>query len=210
MHEYPGKLIVFDGPDGGGKTTQCHRAISYLESRGRIVHYFREPGGTRLGEDVRAILLDPANVDMTLRAELLLYNASRAQLVETVIIPILKQGEIALLDRFGSATFAYQILAGNLPREEGLSVISFATQSLKPDLTAIFDLPPEVGIARCIGGEALDRIELRDLDYHRKVREGFLEYAGLNQDHTVIIDATKRIEEVQTDVQKILEERILT
>ncbi|MBW3011267.1 dTMP kinase [Candidatus Woesearchaeota archaeon] len=210
MHDYPGKLIVFDGPDGGGKTTQCRLALDYLKTKGRTVHYLREPGGTKIGEEVRRILLDPEHEDMTPEAELLLYQASRTQLVQTVVIPALKEGDDVLLDRFFSATFAYQIIAGNLPREQGMTVIEFATLGLKPDLTCVFDLPPEVGLARGGARGALDRIEQKDLEYHIKVREGFLEYARLNPQSTVVIDAAKIIEEIHIDIKKILEERVLS
>jgi dTMP kinase len=209
MHDYPGKLIVFDGPDGGGKTTQCRLARTYLESNGRRVHYLREPGGTKIGEEVRRILLDPVHEDMTPEAELLLFNASRTQLIKTVIIPALERGEYPLLDRFFTATVAYQVFAGDLPVKLAMSVIEFATLNLKPDLTCIFDLPPEVGIARCMGGEALDRIEQKNLEYHIKVRQGFLQYAAENTATTVVIDATRSVEEIEAEVKLLLEQRIL-
>lgn len=208
MHDYPGKLIVFDGPDGGGKTTQARSAQDRLEYAGKKMLHLREPGGTDVGEAVRTILLHPQHKDMTLRTELLLYQASRAQLVETRIIPALKNGEYVLLDRFYSATFAYQVIAGDLPKKKAMNVIDFATLGLRPDLALIFDLPPEAGLARC-GKRELDRIEQRDLGYHRRVRQGFLEYAQLNPDNTVVIDATRTVHEIQADVQKILEDRVL-
>jgi dTMP kinase len=170
-----GFFLTLDGPDGGGKTTQAARLADWLRARGREVVTCRDPGGTALGERVRAILLDRATVHLSLRAEMLLFMASRAQLVEDVIRPALAAGTIVVSDRFVLANLVYQGDAGGLPVEEIARVGRAATGGLLPDLTLVLDIPPEA--ARHRVGAARDRMEDKGDEYQRRVRDGFLRAA---------------------------------
>ncbi len=166
-----GSFLSLDGPDGGGKTTQAARLVEWLRSRGRDVVACRDPGGTALGERVRSILLERSAVEPVLRAEMLLFMASRAQLVEEVIRPALAAGKVVVSDRYLLANVVYQGYAGGLPVETLWEVGRAATGGLMPDLTLVLDLPPETARAR-VGG-ARDRMEDR-ADVAR-IRAGFLE-----------------------------------
>jgi dTMP kinase len=183
-----GRFVVFDGPDGSGKSTQFHRFAAWCHERGIPVTEVREPGGTAIGEQVRAVLLDPANV-MSMRCEMLLYMASRAQLFEERIVPALKRGELVLADRFTSSTLAYQGTAGGLSIDDILAVGNVATGNRWPDLTLIFDVDERVAASRL--SPLLDRIEQRGTDFHRRVREGFLRQIREYPERYRRIDASK-------------------
>jgi dTMP kinase len=185
-HAYPGLFLVFDGPDGGGKSTQALRLKSWLEERRFDVVTCRDPGGTPLGDRLRSILLDRETVPISMRAEMLLYMASRAQLVDSVIAPALSAGRIVLSDRYLLANIVYQGTAGGLLEEEIAMVGMIATAGLLPDLTIVLDIAPEQALARV--GSARDRIEDRPLFYHERVRAGFLA-AARNQSETSGADA---------------------
>jgi dTMP kinase len=168
----PGRLVALEGPDGSGKTTQAAALVAWLRGRGHDVVACREPGGTALGERLRAILLDRSDVPIGLRAEMLLYMASRAQLVEEVIRPALAAGRVVVSDRYVLSSVAYQGHAGGLPVEEVWQVGAAATGGLLPDLTVVVDVPPEVAHARV--GPPRDRMEDRPDAFRRRVRSGFL------------------------------------
>jgi dTMP kinase len=171
-----GVFLTLDGPDGGGKTTQTARLADWLRARGRDVLTCREPGGTALGESLRLLLFDRATVHLTIRAEMFLFMASRAQLVEEVIRPALAAGKVVISDRFLLASMVYQGAAGGLSVAEVGQVGRVATGGLLPDLTIVLDIAPEAARART--GGARDRIEDRPDDYQRRVREGFRRAAG--------------------------------
>ncbi len=170
-----GLFLVLDGPDGGGKTTQAVLLAAWLRTRGFEVVTCRDPGGTPLGERIRPLLLDRDGAPVGLRAEMLLYMASRAQLVEEVIRPALEAGKIIVSDRFVLANVVYQANAGGLAIEDVWSVGRAATGGLLPDLTLILDVPPEVARERV--NRSRDRIEDRPDEYRAKVRAGFLRAA---------------------------------
>src|SRR5438105_3051769 len=170
-----GLFISLDGPDGGGKTTQAAALAAWLGARGVAVVTCRDPGGTPLGDRLRQVLLDRDTVGLSLRAEMLLYMASRAQLVEEVIRPALAAGRVVVSDRFLLANLVYQGDAGGLPVEEVARVGQAATGGLLPDLTLVLDIAPQAARARV--GKARDRIEDRPEDYHGRVRDGFLRAA---------------------------------
>lgn len=167
-----GRFVVFDGPDGSGKSTQLKRFAHWCTERGVAVSEVREPGGTAIGERIRAVLLDPENDSMVMRCEMLLYMASRAQLYAERIVPALERGELVLADRFTSSTLAYQGTAGGLPVDDILAVGRVATGNRWPDLTVVFDVD-EVTAGKRLS-PLLDRIEQRDAEFHRRVREGYL------------------------------------
>jgi dTMP kinase len=171
-HAHPGLFLVLDGPDGGGKTTQAGRLAQWLRERGFDVVTCRDPGGTALGDRLRSILQDRVSVPLSMRAEMLLYMASRAQLVEEVIAPALAAGKIVISDRYLLSNIVYQGSAGGLLEEEIAMVGLTATAGLLPDLTIVLDIAPAEAMARI--GAPRDRIEDRPLFYHERVRAGYL------------------------------------
>ncbi len=182
-----GRFIVFDGPDGSGKTTQFNRFAAHCRGAGLAVCEVREPGGTPIGEQIRAVLLDPRNAEMSLRCEMMLYMASRAQLVEQTIAPARRRGDLVLADRFISSTLAYQGTAGGMSADEILAVGRVAVHDHWPDLTVIFDVDERVAARRL--NPLLDRMELKGVDFHRRVRQGFLEQAGGDPERFLVVDA---------------------
>ncbi|MCI0584823.1 MAG: dTMP kinase [Chloroflexi bacterium] len=200
-----GRLITLEGPEGAGKTVLARRLADALAARGHAVRLTREPGGTPLGERVRALLLgrstssedDPA-IDP--RADALLFNAARAQLVADVIRPALDAGEVVLCARFTDSTLAYQGYGAGLPIDELRSIARVATGGLSPDLTILLDVAPEVGIRRKSPG-ARNRFEASfDLDFHRRVRDGFLELARQEPERWRVIDSTRHVDRVFDDI----------
>jgi len=175
MSSLGGCFVVFDGPDGSGKSTQFRRFADIARATGLEVVEVREPGGTAIGEKIRAILLDPANAEMTTRSEMLLYMASRAQLYEQRIAPAIASGALVLADRFVSSTLAYQGTAGGIDEEEILAVGKVATGNHWPDLTVVFDVDTAVAMKRL--SPLLDRMEQKGMDFHARVRSGYLAQA---------------------------------
>jgi len=183
----PGRLIAFEGVEGGGKSTQLRRLGRHLQGLGREVVVTREPGGTPLGERIREVLLDPASAGMHPRAEALLFAAARAQLVEQVIRPALDRGAVVLCDRYVHSSLAYQGAARGLGVEAVEAVNRWGTGGLLLDVVVLLDLDPAVGLARRSG--ALDRIEDQELEFHRAVRRAFRDLAGAEPDRFVVVDA---------------------
>jgi dTMP kinase len=199
-----GRFIVFDGPDGSGKSTQFSR-LAGLAGRHLTVCEVREPGGTPAGEAIRHVLLDPALADMSVRCEMLLYMASRAELVAERIRPALDRGEFVLADRFVSSTLAYQGAAGGLERSDILSVGRVAIGQTWPDLTVIFDVDDRIAASR-VSGER-DRIESKSAEYHRRVREGYLAQAREESETYLVIDASRDPDAVEAILHRGLAER---
>ncbi|HUF27790.1 MAG TPA: dTMP kinase [Gemmatimonadaceae bacterium] len=170
-----GKLIVLEGPEGAGKSTQLRSLERHLGEHGLPVVASREPGGTRLGAEIRRLLLDP-NGEIAARAEALLFMASRAQLVERELRPALAAGRIVLLDRFFLSTYAYQIAARGLPEPEVRAANGFATSGLVPDLTLVLDLDPREGMARVQARGGHDRMESTGKAFHDRVAAAFTTY----------------------------------
>ncbi len=201
--EERGLFITLEGPDGGGKSTQAARLREKLRTRGAPVVFTREPGGTPVGEALREIILDPAS-QLSEQAEVLLYAASRAQNVEQVIRPALAEGKVVLADRFVDSSVAYQGYALGRGVEAVRQVNAFATGGLVPDLTLLLDVTPEVGLGRVDArgeGDAGDRIEQRQLDYHRRVREYYLALAKEEPGRVRVIPTDGRTpEEVGRDL----------
>ena len=190
---------MVDGPDGAGKSTQCRRIAEALVERDPLL--VRDPGSTPVAERIREILLDVSVDRMAPRAEMLLYMAGRADLVEHEIRPALAAGRLVVCDRFASSTYAYQGFGSGLDREFILSLSEFATQGCLPDLWILLDIDPELSLAR--KREAGDRIQSRNLAYHRRVREGFRHFAG-RFPNAAVIDADRPEEVVFRDVMEAL------
>lgn len=199
----PGKLIVLEGPDGSGKSTQAKMLVGHLRRKGASALHIREPGGTPVGERIRRIILDPGNREMCLETELLLYMASRAQMVNEIVIPNLRKGRIIVSERFLSSSIVYQGYAGGLGVGDIERIGEFATMGVRPGCVVVLDVPPEVGLARV--GVKPDRIEKRKLSYHRKVRKGFLELAGFWADSVRVFDGTRGISELHCEIVEFVE-----
>ncbi len=206
-----GKFVTFEGPDGSGKTTQIKRVAEVLRDRGYEVVLTREPGGTKISEDIREILLDPKN-SMSDRTEALLYAAARAQHVEELIIPALREGKIVLCDRFTDSTLAYQGYGRGISLALLETVNKLAIGDLKPDLTIILDIKPEEGLTR-IRDKRLkdsntteDRIEQETLEFHERVRSGFLNLALEAPGRYKIIWATSSEEQIFSKVIACIDE----
>ena len=194
-----GFFVALEGPDGSGKTTQAARLAAWLGATGREVVACREPGGTALGERLRSILLDRSDLVIGIRAEMLLFMAARAQLVDQVIRPALARGSVVVVDRFLLSTVVYQGHAGGLDPGELWRVGLAATAGLLPDLTLLVDVPPEVARERI--GPGRDRIEDRGEVWRGRVRAGFL---GAAKDHPgpiVVVDGSGGVDEVSARLQ---------
>ncbi len=200
-----GLFITLEGPEGSGKSTQLPLLVSWLEGLGYPVLRTREPGGTRIGERIRDLLHDPQHTEMNSRAEILLYSASRAQLVAEVVRPALAAGKIVVCDRYFDSTYAYQGYGRGLPLEDLRSITHFATGGLTPDLTLYLDLDPEVGLRRRLsGGGEMNRLDCEALEFHRRVRAGYLELAAAEPQRWLIIAADAPIETVRERVCAVL------
>ncbi|MCG0277356.1 MAG: dTMP kinase [Thermanaeromonas sp.] len=198
-----GIFITFEGPDGAGKTTQLNLLADYLRKAGHRVLSTREPGGTPLAEEIRGLLLSPWVEEIHGLTEVFLYAASRVQHVREKILPALAEGKIVLCDRFTDSTLAYQGYGRGIELDFLRKLNYLATGGLKPALTLLLDLPPEEGLCRGKKGKegtARDRLELQDLDFHRRVREGFLELARQEPERIRVIDARQPVEKVFAEV----------
>lgn len=201
-----GRFVVFDGPDGSGKSTQLSRFAERCERADVPVCLVREPGGTAIGERVREILLDESAGDMSPRCEMLLYMASRAQLVAERIRPALARKDLVLADRFVSSTLAYQGAAGGVPESAIDAVAQAACEEIRPDLTVIFDADDRTASARL--GAAKDRIESRDAAYRERVRAGYLDLARREPERAVVIDASPAADDVEAALLAELRQRL--
>lgn len=210
----PGKLIVLEGPEGAGKTTQAPLVAQWLNDAGHPAIALREPGGTPIGDQIRGILLDTPDGAVGDAAEALLYMASRAQLVDRIIRPALALGTIVLLDRFFLSTYAYQIAGRGLPEEDVRAANRLAVGGLVPDLTIMLTIAPEQGMARVARRGAHDRLERADRDFHERVARAFAVFtdARWQQAHpecgpVVSVDATADVDAVHRSIVRVLQRR---
>ena len=203
-------FITIEGPEGSGKTTAVDTAVKELEKMGYQIVRTREPGGTPIAEQIRNVILDKNNVAMDQRTEALLYAASRRQHLVEKVWPALKEGKIVICDRYLDSSLAYQGGARGLGIDNILSVNNFATEGTFPDLTLLFDLQPELGLARIAANSnrEVNRLDLEKLDFHRKVRETFLELARRYPERFVVIDASQSKEEVAKKTLEVMLSRI--
>lgn len=208
LRRYAGRFLVFEGPDGSGKSTQFRRLSELAQQLGIDLCEVREPGGTPVGERIRQhIVLAKADegLEMGTRCEMLLYMASRAELVEKKIIPALSRGELVLADRYVASTLAYQGAAGGVPMADIAAVARAATRNLQPDLVLLFDID-EVAAAKRLS-PLLDRMEAKGAAFHRKVRQGYLDQARTDPGRYVVLDASKSQDEVWAQLLAALEDR---
>lgn len=207
-------FLTFEGPDGSGKSTQIQLTAQFLADLGYSVLTTREPGGTAIGDQIRAVLHNVANTAMCAPAEVLLYSASRAQLVHEVILPHLKSGGAVVCDRYADSTFAYQGYGRGLEADMLHLITQFATQDLKPDLTIYLDLDPAQGLKRkqdanSAGAGEWNRMDRLELDFHQRVRAGYLDMAQTEPDRWLVIDATASIEAVNQTIRRRLEQYLI-
>lgn len=200
------RFLSLDGLDGTGKSTQCRLLVEWLRQRGSDVVSCVDPGGTPLGQELRQILLSGRH-HLAPACEALLFMASRAQLVEEVIRPALALGKMVVSDRYLLANVVYQGHAGGLDVELLWHVGQLSTGGLEPDLTILLDLPLELALAR--RGRPADRMESRPLEYHQRVRQGFLTEAHHRPERIVVVDASASVEDVQARLREEVDRRLL-
>ena len=191
-----GKFIVFEGPDGSGKTTILNNVNEILISKGYKTNLLREPGGTFISEKIRDIIIDNENINMDAKTEALLFAASRAQLVSEKIKPLIDAGEIILCDRFVLSSLTYQGVGRGLGIEEIKTINDFATGGLKADLTVFFNIDYKEALIRKRKNFTADRLENEEFEFHKKIFDAYLDMAKLYQDEICEIDASKSIDEV--------------
>jgi dTMP kinase len=203
-------FISFEGPDGCGKTTQIILLGEHLTRQGYSIRQTREPGGTDIGEQIRELVHNTTYQEMVPRAEILLYSASRAQLVDQVIRPALAEGQIVLTDRFFDSTFAYQGYGHGLDLEALRQITHFATGGLCPDLTIYIDIEPEVGLARRQKGTDLEwnRLDAQGLEFHRRVYEGYLRLIEMEPERWLVVDGNRPVQDIHADIKAAVLKRL--
>jgi len=202
-----GLFITFEGPERSGKSTHSALAVNFLRRQGYDVVYTREPGGTAVGDRIRGVLLDAKNIRMSALTEVLLFEASRSELVREVIKPALSKKKIVISDRFHDATCVYQGCAGGVPAEEIRKIESVSMKGVVPDLTVILDIDEEIGVGKIRRGKK-DRIESKNISFHKKVRAGYLALAKKNKKRIKLIKTKPTIkatfEEVKIEVTNVV------
>ena len=203
-------FITIEGPEGSGKTTAVDTAVKELKKMGYQIVRTREPGGTPIAEQIRNVILDKNNTAMDQRTEALLYAASRRQHLVEKVWPALKEGKIVICDRYLDSSLAYQGGARGLGIDNILNVNNFATEGTFPDLTLLFDLQPELGLARIAANanREVNRLDLEKIEFHTKVRNTFLELAKRYPERFVVIDASQSKEEVAKKTLEVMLSRI--
>jgi len=195
-----GIFISMEGPDGSGKTTQIELLKSYLESIGYEIIVTREPGGTKISEAIRSVILNKEYTEMSYMTEALLYASARAQLVSEVIKPAIEEGKAVISDRFVDSSVVYQGMARGLGIDNVYKINDYAIQGMMPNLTIHLDLPATVGISRKKKQAELDRMELETLDFHERVAEGYRELAKLAPGRIKTLDATEDIKVIHDKI----------
>ncbi|HEY2595072.1 MAG TPA: dTMP kinase [Chloroflexota bacterium] len=193
-------FITFEGTEGSGKSLQARLLAERLRAAGRVVLETREPGGTLLGLELRHILLERKELELTPRAEALLMNASRAQLVEKVIRPAIERGEIVVCDRFADSTLAYQGAGRGLGMHQLAPVLAFATDGLRPDLTLLLDVPVEVGLARKRAQDQGNRFEAEALAFHARVRAAYRTLAAAEPDRWRCLEGVADVDHLADEI----------
>jgi len=209
---YNGFFITIEGPEGAGKTTVMKDVAEALQSEGYEIVSTREPGGIRISERIREVILDNELIEMDARTEALLYAAARRQHLVEKIEPALSEGKIVLCDRFVDASLAYQGHARGLGIDEVLSINEFAIGNLMPDLTLLFDVDPQIGLSRIAqhDNRELNRLDVESLGFHKAVREGYQEVIKRYPNRIHVIDASKSQEEVTKEVLNVLKKTLVS
>jgi dTMP kinase len=202
-------FITLEGPEGSGKTSHVPSLVEHLKARGHTVFPTREPGGTAIGEQIRMVIHDLKNVEMHPRAETLLYQAARAQIVEQVIRPRLAAGEIVLSDRYFDSTIAYQGYGHQQDLARVHALVAYATGGLTPDLTILLDVDVEIGLQRKTQeGKEWNRLDAYTIDFHQRVRAGYLDLARAEPRRWVVIDAGQEWQRVQEQLREEILKRL--
>jgi len=202
-------FITLEGPEGSGKTSQLPALAEFLRGAGYDIIVTREPGGTAVGDQIRAVLMNLKNVSIVPRTEILLFLAARAQHVEELIRPALSAGKVVLCDRYGDSTLAYQGFGHRTDLKTLQTLLDFSTGGLKPDLTLLVDVPVEVGMARKRANSSeWNRLDAYDLAFHERVRQGYFALAEAEPDRWMIIDATEEKEQVQVALRRAILSRL--
>lgn len=197
-------FITLEGPEGSGKTSHLPPLVEHLRELGYQVFPTREPGGTSIGEQIRDVIHDLKNVEMHPRTETLLYQAARAQIVEEVIRTRLKAGELVISDRYADSTIAYQGYGHKQDIDQVRALINYATGGLTPDLTILLDLDVKVGLGRKQKADEWNRLDAYTVEFHRRVRAGYLELVKQEPVRWVVIDAGNSWDQVQEDIRKVI------
>jgi dTMP kinase len=201
-------FITLEGPDGSGKTLQLPRLAEFLRQNGFEVLTTREPGGTPISEQIRAVVHNLENKEMTPRTEILLYQASRAQLVEEVIRPHLGRGGIVVCDRYADSTLAYQGYGHQVDIALLSVLVNFATGGLKPDLTFLLDVDVETGLRRKTMKGEWNRLDAYNVDFHQRVRQGYFQLVKAEPERWVVIDASQPADQVQGEIRKVITSKL--
>ncbi|MGD8455435.1 MAG: dTMP kinase [Anaerolineales bacterium] len=202
-------FITLEGPDGSGKTTQVPLLAEAIREAGYDLVVTREPGGTEIGDQVRQVIMDLKNKRMEPTTEILLFQASRAQLVRELIVPSLEAGKVVLCDRYADSTLAYQGYGHETDLEQLSRIVEFATGGLKPDLTLYLDIDAEEGLKRRSGPEdEWNRLDDYELAFHQRVREGYHKMIAAEPERWVVIDGGRTVEKVQEDLRRVALERL--
>jgi dTMP kinase len=204
-------FITLEGPEGSGKTSHLPALVEYLRKQGLAVFATREPGGTSIGEQIRQVIHDMKNVEMQPRTETLLYQAARAQIVDEVIRPRLAAREIVISDRYYDSTIAYQGYGHQQNLDQVRALVQYATGGLVPDLTILLDIDVELGLQRKTqNGAEWNRLDAYTLEFHRRVRAGYLEMAKQEPARWVVVDASQEWERVQGELREVIENQTST
>ena len=198
-------FITLEGPEGSGKTSHIPHLVEYFRERGHVIFPTREPGGTSIGEQIRDVLHSLNNTEMHPRTETLLYQAARAQFVEQVIRPRLARGEIVLSDRYYDSTVAYQGYGHQQDLEQVRALIKYATGGLVPDLTILLDVDVEIGLKRKQKADEWNRLDAYTVDFHRRVRAGYLEMVKQEPVRWRVVDASREWKSVQEELRGVIE-----
>jgi dTMP kinase len=201
-------FISLEGPEGSGKTSHIPELEKHLQEAGYRVTCTREPGGTSIGDQIREVILSNKNTEMHPRTEILLFQASRSQLVEQLIIPNLAQGEVVICDRYADSTIAYQGYGHQVDLEKLYTIVEFATGGLKPDLSILLDLPVETGLQRRQKDGDVNRLDAFVLEFHQRVRAGYHQLVRKEPERWAVIDANRPFNHVQQDLRKVIHAKL--
>ena len=202
-------FITLEGPEGSGKTSHLPPLVESLREKGYTVFPTREPGGTSIGEQIRDVIHDLKNAEMHPRTETLLYQAARAQIVEEVIKPRLTAGEVVISDRYYDSTIAYQGYGHQQDLDQVRSLVRYATGGLVPDLTILLDIEVEAGLRRKTqNGSEWNRLDAYTVEFHQRVRRGYLEMAKAEPQRWVVIDAGREWQPVQDELRAVIQRRL--